>query len=143
MRKQLLAVLVKHRDITKEHPIMYWVGDDLYIVTAEDRWTSDLDLAWLKDTYDVEVCEDGLTAECKAAILVRAIKETEKTPQAMYADCQQSIDAIATVIHDGAGIPVLLTFRGRSAVLNIPNGFGPHPDRDLVIAAYKEAKGIR
>ena len=82
---QLLAVLVKHRDITTEHPIVYWVVADLYIVTAEDRWTSDLDLAWLKENYDVDGCDDGLTPECKAAVLVRAIKDIEATPEAMYA----------------------------------------------------------
>ena len=121
---------------------MYWVGDALYIVTAEDRWTADLDLAWLKEKYDVDVCDDGLTPECKAAVLLRAIKDIEATPEAMYANRMQSLDALETAIHDGSAIPVLLSYRGRSAVLVIPNEFGPHPDRDLVIAAYKDAKGI-
>ena len=52
------------------------------------------------------------------------------------------IYAIAAVIHDKAAIPVLLSFRGRSAVLLIPNEFGPHPDRNMVIDAYKQEKGI-
>lgn len=139
---QLLAILVKSRDITKEHPIMYWVGDALYVATADGRWTADIDVAWLKKQYGIDVCDDGLTEECKAAILVRAIKDMEATPQAMYANRQQSIDALATVLLNRDGIPVFLSYRGRSAVLIIPNEFGPHPDRDLVIEAYKEEKGI-
>ena len=140
---QLLAVLVKNRDITEEQPIIYWVGDVLYVATDDDRWTSDIDVSWFKKNYGIDVCDDGLTPECKATILVRALKDIDKTPQAMYANRQQSIDAIATIIHDSAGIPVLLSYRGRSAVLVIPNEFGPHPDRDFVIDGYKEEKGIK
>ena len=62
---------------------MYWVGDDLYVATAEGRWTSDLDTAWFKENYGLDAFDDGLTPECKAAILVRAIKDMEATPQAI------------------------------------------------------------
>ena len=60
----------------------------------------------------------------------------------MYTSRQQSIDAIATVNHDGDGIPVLLSYRGRRAVLVIDNEDGPHPDRKMVIDLYKEIKGF-
>ena len=129
--------------IKVRNPMVYFTGDALWMATVEGRGTGTLESEWLRELLGSDICDGGMTPECKATILLRAIKQPEKLAHTVYHDRASSIMAIARVYREGTGIPVLLSYKRRSAVMVLEGKDSLHPDYAAIVAAYKQAKGIR